>query len=71
MSSCIVTDCVPDNMYTGMIYYESKGSNKWLMMFMMVQNIKVFLEVHNKLIIIQTDDNYQRGKPEANIASNI
>ena len=43
MSSCTVTDRVPDNMYTGVMYYESRGSNKWLMMFMVVQNIKVFL----------------------------
>ena len=41
----IVTDHVPDNMYTGVMYYKRTGSNKWLMMFMVVQNIKVFLEV--------------------------
>ena len=41
----IVTDRVPDNMYTGVMYYKRIGSNKWLMMFMVVQNIKVFLEV--------------------------
>ena len=46
ISSCIiVTDHVPDNMYTGVTYYKRTGSNKWLMMFMVVQNIKVFLEV--------------------------
>ena len=41
----IVTEHVPDNMYTGVMYYERTGSNKWLMMFTVVQNIKVFLEV--------------------------
>ena len=38
---------VSDNIYTGGIYYERIGSNKWLMMFMVVQTIKVFLEVIN------------------------
>ena len=41
----IVTHHVPDNMYTGVMYYKRIGSNKWLMMFMVVQKIKVFLEV--------------------------
>ena len=36
---------VPDNKYTGEMYYERKGSNKWLMRFMIVQNIKVFQKV--------------------------
>ena len=40
-------DHVPDNVYTGLMYYERIGSNKWLMMFMVVQRIKVFLEVIN------------------------
>ena len=29
------------------MYYERKGSNKWLMRFMIVQNIKVFQKVVN------------------------
>ena len=41
----IVTEHVPDNMYTGVMCYERTGSNEWLMMFTVVQNIKVFLEV--------------------------
>ena len=36
---------VPDNIYTGGMYYERIGNNKWLMTFMVVQKIKVFLEV--------------------------
>ena len=38
---------IPDNIYTGRIYYERIGSNKWVMMFMVVQKINVFLEVIN------------------------
>ena len=38
---------VPDNIYTGGVYYERIERNKWLMMFMVVQKIKVFLEVIN------------------------
>ena len=45
--TCIAPDHVPDNIYTGRIYYERIGSNKWLMIFMVVQKIKVFLEVIN------------------------
>ena len=36
---------VPDNIYTGGIYYERTGFNRWKMTFMVVQNVKVFLEV--------------------------
>ena len=35
---------VPDNKYTGEMYYERIASNKW---FMIVQNIKVFQKVFN------------------------
>ena len=52
-------DHVPDNIYTGLMYYERKGSNKWLMMFMVVQRIKVFLEVINMVPVShnQTEPN--------------
>ena len=36
---------IPDNIYTGGIYYERIASNKWLTRFIVIQNIKVFLEV--------------------------
>ena len=36
---------IPDNIYTGQICYVKKGTNRWCMVFMAVQNIKVFLEV--------------------------
>ena len=36
---------VPDNIYTGGMYYERTGCNIWKMTFMVVQNVKVFLEV--------------------------
>ena len=46
---CIVQvpndDGTPDNIYTGEVYYERTSSNKWLMRFMAVQNIKVFQQV--------------------------
>ena len=36
---------VPDNIYTGGIYYKRTECNIWEMTFMVVQNVKVFLEV--------------------------
>ena len=36
---------IPDNIYTGGIYYERIASNKWLTRVIIIQNIKVFLEV--------------------------
>ena len=36
---------MPDNIYTGEVYYERTSSNKWLMRFMTVQNLKVFQQV--------------------------
>ena len=46
---------IPDNIYTGQICYVKKGTNRWCMVLMAVQNIKVFLEVfiiHKLLILI-------------------
>ena len=46
---------IPDNTYTGQICYVKKGINRWCMVFMAIQNIKVFLEVfiiHTLLILI-------------------
>ena len=36
---------IPDNIYTGQICYVKKGTNRWCMVFMAIQNIEVFLEV--------------------------
>ena len=35
----------PDNIYTGDILYERIGCNKWLIRFIIYQNVKVFLQV--------------------------
>ena len=35
----------PDNIYTGDILYEKIGSNKWLIRFIIYQNVKVFFQV--------------------------
>ena len=43
---------IPDNIYTGKIYYETIGSNKWIMRFSIIQNVKVFLQVSYVIIII-------------------
>ena len=40
----VIIPC-PDNIYTGEILYERIGSNKWLTRFIVVQNVKVFLQV--------------------------
>ena len=35
-----------DEIYTGMIFYVKKGTNRWTMLFMVANNIKLFLKVH-------------------------
>ena len=33
------------NIYSGGVYYDKTGRNRWLMKFVVVQNIRVFLKV--------------------------
>ena len=47
----VTSDCSsPDNTYTGQICYVKKGTNRWCMVFMAIQNIKVFI----KVIVVKT-----------------
>ena len=50
--------CVPVNRYTGIVYYEREGSNKWLMRFNVVQNINVFLQVIKITCILSNHYNF-------------
>ena len=50
--------CVPVNRYTGIVYYEREGSNKWLMWFNVVQNINVFLQVIKITCILSNHYNF-------------
>ena len=40
-----------ENIYSGGMYYEKIGNNKWVMRFVVCQSIRVFLKVSKDIII--------------------
>ena len=48
-----------DNIYTGELLFKRIGSNKWLIRFMIAQNVKILLQVVLIIILIYSIcDNY-------------
>ena len=43
---------IQENIYTGILLFERIGSNKWLVRFMIAQNVKILLQVILIIILI-------------------